>query len=697
LTRTYRATDVCGNSATCTQVIIVNDNTAPTLTCPANVTVQCASQVPAPNTGAVTATDNCNGVPVITFVDDVTSNQTCVNRYTITRTYRATDECGNSGTCTQIITVNDNTAPTLTCPAAITVQCTSQVPAPNPGSVTATDNCNGVPVITFVSDVTTGQTCNSRYSLTRTYRATDECGNSATCTQVITVFDNTIPTITCPAGITVQCASLVPAPNTALVTTSDNCNGVPTVTFVSDVTSNQTCSNRYALTRTYQAADQCGNTATCTQVITVFDNTIPTLTCPAGVTVQCASQVPAPNPASVTSTDNCGGAPTITFVSDVTSNQTCANRYTLTRTYRATDACGNSATCTQIIAVFDNTAPTITCPPNVTVNFGDSTAPQNTGNPQSTDNCSGTPAVTNTDVTIAGMCTNNYTIQRTWRATDVCGNSSTCLQIIEVMGGCVVDLALNKTLDPNQGPISGGDNVNFTITISNQGEVSISSVSIVDYIPIGFSLNDPDWTPGTEGSTGQSASITLSIGNGGLDANGLNPGEMVSVQITLQADLNITGGVYVNLAEITQVIDINGLDVTNDDIDSTPDDIDTNDPPGEDDIHAAEICVLPSPVIVGDPFVCPDELVTYSVQNFNPNNTYTWTLSGGGVIVQNNDSSIQVQWQHNPGGPFIINLVEFGSLTCQNGTSFTVFIQGFEPIACNDNVQVSLDENGIAV
>jgi inosine-uridine nucleoside N-ribohydrolase len=37
-----------------------------------------------------------------------------------------------------------------------------------------------------------------------------------------------------------------------------------------------------------------------------------------------------------------GGA-TITHVGDVTTNQTCTNRFTLTRTYRASDACGNSA------------------------------------------------------------------------------------------------------------------------------------------------------------------------------------------------------------------------------------------------------------------------------------------------------------------------------------------------------------------
>jgi ribosomal protein S26 len=150
----------------------------------------------------------------------------------------------------------------------------------NIATVTTSDNCSGpAPVVTFVSDVTTNQTCVNRYTLTRTYRSTDACGNSATCAQVITVFDNTPPTITCPANITVQCANLVPVPSPATVVTSDNCAGTPpVVTFVSDVTTNQTCINRYTLTRTYRSTDACGNSATCTQVITVFDNTPPVIT-----------------------------------------------------------------------------------------------------------------------------------------------------------------------------------------------------------------------------------------------------------------------------------------------------------------------------------------------------------------------------------------------------------------------------------
>ena len=439
ITRTWNATDGTNDMTTCSQTITVRDITPPSLTCPPPVTVSCVEQVPAPNISSVTnVTDNCTGVVTVTFVSDVITNQTCTNRYTITRTYRATDVCGNSATCSQIITVNDQTPPTITCPAPVTVSCFSQVPAVNTASVIASDNCIGVPVITFVSDVTVNQTCFNRYTLNRTYRATDVCGNSSTCIQVITVNDQTPPTITCPAPVTVSCAALVPAVNTASVITSDNCTGgAPTVSFVSDVTVNQTCTNKYTLNRTYRATDVCGNSATCVQVITVNDITPPTITCPANINVTCSTQVPTPNPASVIATDNCAGAaPTVAFVNDVINNQTCLNNYSITRTYRAADVCGNTATCSQTITINDQIAPVISgVPADITIQCTQPVPPKPTVT--ATDNCSGTVTLSYTESSTQSpwpqLCEYfNYSITRMWVATDACGNSSTKVWKIKV-------------------------------------------------------------------------------------------------------------------------------------------------------------------------------------------------------------------------------------------------------------------------
>ncbi|HVP58591.1 MAG TPA: choice-of-anchor D domain-containing protein, partial [bacterium] len=83
--------------------------------------------------------------------------------------------------CEYVVSVNDTSTPQITsCPGAIHVQCKGNVPAADTALVTATDSC-GVVHVTFVGDVSDGHTCPE--VITRTYRATDLCGNHADCIQ----------------------------------------------------------------------------------------------------------------------------------------------------------------------------------------------------------------------------------------------------------------------------------------------------------------------------------------------------------------------------------------------------------------------------------------------------------------------------------------------------------------------------------
>src|SRR5439155_3672764 len=158
---------------------------------------------------------------------DVISNLTCANRYTITRTYHATDACGNVTTQSQTITINDLTGPVITSfPVNTTVSCASAVPPANNGSVVAADGCGGSVTITHDADVISNLTCPNRYTITRTYHATDVCGNVTTQSQTITVNDLTGPVITSfPVNTTVTCASAVPPANNGSVVAADGCGG----------------------------------------------------------------------------------------------------------------------------------------------------------------------------------------------------------------------------------------------------------------------------------------------------------------------------------------------------------------------------------------------------------------------------------------------------------------------------------------
>src|SRR6476661_6596201 len=98
---TAKATIPCVGDKTCTFKITVAPNPQDIVfNCPGPVTVGCSKDVPASNTSAVTISYNCATLTV-EYVDDVISNQTCANRYTITRTYRVKEV--PSVTCSQTI------------------------------------------------------------------------------------------------------------------------------------------------------------------------------------------------------------------------------------------------------------------------------------------------------------------------------------------------------------------------------------------------------------------------------------------------------------------------------------------------------------------------------------------------------------------------------------------------------------------
>ena len=100
--------------------------TPPTITCPANLNLTCSTEVPAANIASVITSDNCAGIITVTVAEDVVSNQTCLNKFTINRTYTATDACGNASSCTQVIVVNDNIPPVMTCPNDLLLECATE-------------------------------------------------------------------------------------------------------------------------------------------------------------------------------------------------------------------------------------------------------------------------------------------------------------------------------------------------------------------------------------------------------------------------------------------------------------------------------------------------------------------------------------------------------------------------------------------
>jgi hypothetical protein len=129
----------------------------------------------------------------------------------------------------------------------------------------------------------------------------------------------------------------------------------------------------------------------------------------------------------------------------------CAGSHVITRTWTATDGCGNSSNCVQTITVTDTKAPTITCPGNVSANGGGQCCVAVAiGQATATDDCS---AVTVTSDAPAQFCVGDTTV--TWTAADGCGNSSTCRQTVTVLG----QICATKFYDANANGVQDGGEI----------------------------------------------------------------------------------------------------------------------------------------------------------------------------------------------------------------------------------------------
>lgn len=359
---TVTVTDVNGVAETCTLDFVVTPPSGTfSLICASNKTVQCGSTWSFDPPGWTNACCPAPGTPangVFFFFVNTTTNGTCPQ--VITRTWMARDDCGHVSQCSQSVTVVDNIPPTINCGQNETVYCGMgwgfTVPI-------VSDNCTAPSdlVLTSVSTAT-NFTCGSGMVATQIWKVTDNCGNSTFCTQVVTVVDNVMPTITCASNKTVECRTQW---NFDPPTAVDYCgsaqgNSNVTVTVVSTVT-NGFCPR--FITRTWQATDGCGNSAQCSQTVTVVDTTPPIMDCnclrnPALVqlnVVGCSNAIP--DLCALTAQcaqDNCG--PLSCSQNPPAGTIVTPGIYPITVT--VTDCASNSATC---VVDFVVTAPPEGC------------------------------------------------------------------------------------------------------------------------------------------------------------------------------------------------------------------------------------------------------------------------------------------------------------------------------------------------
>ncbi len=564
LTATYTFTPKGPGSQHCVGTstsitVVVQPN--PTISCPGNVVttttaVTCDRVVNgiAPtifnpggcNNGTSSITYTIGGATTVT--NGITNaSGTTFNRGLSTVTYKITDPQGNVATCSFTVTVNDATAPTINCPSpaaqAANATCTYAAPDARFDPTVATDNCPnpilsysfaGATTSTTVTSTTLAGVFFNKGTTTVTWRLTDASGNVSTCTFNVVVNDVTPPVITCPftaTGTTVSTTTSNPCTypvvdNRFDATATDNC-GVVTRTYTLSGATTATGGgtiqgrvlNKGTTIITWTATDATPNTSTCSFPVTVVDVVPPSITCVGSKVTstdpnQCSYRVKN-NELDATITDNCVGpdpaiiqtwttSGTTTLTGSGTLSGTVFNKGVTTVVMKATDAAGNSSTCSFSITVNDTQAPAITCTTDKTVptdpNVCTYTHPFGnlTWDASVTDNCgvvvlaftlSGATTNTLGQSTLEGQVFNKGVTTVTYVAKDVAGNVSTCTFTVTVFDNQVPVATCTSTVNRNTNnnlctwvsPNSNidavaSDNCPFTVTYTITGATTATVV-----------------------------------------------------------------------------------------------------------------------------------------------------------------------------------------------------------------------------
>ena len=194
------------------------------------ITVEC-DNLPVMNASWATAQDNSGAPVTVQFIDLAISTNNCAANGYITILdciFRATDTCGNVGQKAVFVKVKDSKAPVLTnVPADLIVNTTrgERIPTAASANVIGTDNCSQNPVATTVLETEVLNTCGK--ILTRTWTASDDCGNIGRGTQRITVIGN----VSCSNPLPIDTFRLVLTTNRVL----DTCFNLPTGSVISNI------------------------------------------------------------------------------------------------------------------------------------------------------------------------------------------------------------------------------------------------------------------------------------------------------------------------------------------------------------------------------------------------------------------------------------------------------------------------------
>ena len=215
-------------------------------------------------TPVATSTYTLRGImPVVAAQIGTSFTRLAPGTYGLTETN--VDGC-TSGATTIVIDNGSVASLRISCPPSIRLECGDSLDIGNTGVPTINGGCGEVNFVFNDSNLIGGCTANTG-NFIRTFIATDERGNTISCTQTIIIEDTIAPVFTddIPESLFVSCNVV---PDSITPTVIDNCDTNITMSFLENEIAEE-CSNNYTLERIWTAIDSCGNESSFTQKVYV--------------------------------------------------------------------------------------------------------------------------------------------------------------------------------------------------------------------------------------------------------------------------------------------------------------------------------------------------------------------------------------------------------------------------------------------
>lgn len=473
----YTATDACGNISTQTVFINPDFTTDLMLFCPI---IDCSLDlIPA---GPITFeelealggfADGCGIIDLIVSYDDAI---VCDEFVTITIT--ATDECGNEESCSEFLYL-DPVLEFFCPPDGEPLFCLNEYESS--GTLTSEEfnfsggfisSCSDV-TISYTDDPPNADLCAEGTLVTRSLTAENSCGNVEFCSYIFVIesFDFFVE---CPDFLELPCGADLPVKATTIaefMAQGGNVEGSCSALSISceDSPIADPCDPFIEVIRTYTITNDCGQEEICEQFIFIDSEATPlTVTCPPSpATLACGEMLPA-KATTIAEFVAQGGTVSsscstlmISCSDSPTEPDYCGpgSEGTITRTYTITNDCGSVSSCVQNITYeTDVEAPVLDCDmiDGIVIDYDDggyTTGVNNwiamnvmtlTGSGSS--DCT-TVSVT-TDYTGSIPFTGSGTMEPiSFIVTDQCGNMSTCVETVTLIGvaTCTLDITCPAT------------------------------------------------------------------------------------------------------------------------------------------------------------------------------------------------------------------------------------------------------------